>query len=100
MKKLKKLSILAGIVVIAMAIAFTACSKDDKKADPADLGKKAAQEMCPCMEKKTQSAKAVCANEVLTKYDPYLDDKDFNTAFFFAAMSCDGLFEWLLEFED
>ena len=93
MNILRKVSILTSIALLIGVIAFSACKK--KKEDPADLGRKAAKEMCKCMSKSTDIGKAACIVEVYDKYEKYEDDEAFEKAFTKEILKCDGLLEWL-----
>jgi len=62
-------ALLAGVVV------FSSCKKDDSTAD---IGKKAAKEVCDCFKQSTLIKFASCMEDWEIKYGKYEDDDEFN----------------------
>ena len=97
MKTLKKVSILASAAILAGMIAFTACKKDDPP-----KGKKAADEFCDCLKKKTDLEIGICVISWGVKYEDYVEidyeefdinfkNKTFENDFMKQFQKCDAL---------
>ena len=79
-----RLSLALSVVVIASAVAFFSC-KNDETEDPADLGKKAAQEWCDCNKQYEKDGNEEkwdrCTDRIVDKYEKYEDNDAFERAF-------------------
>ena len=94
MKILRKVFILLIAAVMAGTIAFTACKK---KETDADMGRKAAKEMCNCMSKNTDAAKESCLDALDDKYLKYENSVEFARAAAAELIMCDAFWNWINE---
>ena len=89
MKKINRTLVAFSAALLVVAIAFTACGKDDN----AKEGKKAGQEYCDCFveaEKELKGSGGICFLGTMLKYGvTKLENKEFAAAFTEAALRCD-----------
>ena len=87
MTKKKFLSISLVSALLAGVFVFYSCKKDD---DPATKGRKAAQELCDCLEKaENEQAGEACFSTFESKYAKYENDSAFEDAFNEAIEDCE-----------
>ena len=78
----KFLSISFVTALLSVVIALNACKKDDPADNPADEGKKAAQELCDCLNNaQNEQAEAACFSQSESKYKKYENTKAFENTF-------------------
>jgi len=97
MRNLKRTITLTCAAVMAGLIVFSACKKKDTDAD---IGRKAAKEICACMSQKTDLQKAACLDALDDKYAKYENNQEFIKASAAELIYCDALWEWLEDYED
>jgi hypothetical protein len=84
----KIISFGVSISLLAGTVTFSACDDDD---DPAAEGRKAAQELCDCLEKAaTEIAIETCFDNVDTKYGKYENNEAFEKAADAVLSVCDA----------
>ena len=85
-KKFFRISLVTALM--AGVVALYSCKKDDAD-NPADEGKKAAQELCDCYSKaQDEQAQDACDSAIENKYKKYEGNKAFEDAFFVEFAKC------------
>jgi len=82
--------------LLTCGIIFYACNKDDVE-NPADEGRKAAQELCDCFSKAANTqAEEACIAESYIKYTKHRGKKEFDDAYNQALDNCGNIPHWWL----
>jgi hypothetical protein len=80
----KNVSKVLGVALLAGAVGFSACKKDDEDS----AGTKAGNGMCDCMNQSTDEKKLTCIAGVMAKYIDQIEDETFQKDMAAASAKC------------